>query len=104
MNAGDVNNCRLYARLAAIDNKKPDRTFVQPGSFARSGEEKASHEPAPVPTVEPARKFHEKPIVTEKISSGMAAMQLLHCTIFNKSPIPWSREDQQGLLSHGVLH
>jgi hypothetical protein len=54
MNAGDVNNCRLYAWLAAIDNKKPDRTFVQPGKVARSGEEKASHEPAPMPTVGPA--------------------------------------------------
>lgn len=54
MNAGDVNNCRLYAWLAAIDNKKPDRTFVQPGKVARSGEEKASHEPAPMRTVGPA--------------------------------------------------
>jgi hypothetical protein len=63
------------------ENKKPDCIFVQPGRVARSGEEKASHGPAPVPTVEPTGKFHGKSIVAEKISCGMAAMQLLHCTI-----------------------
>ncbi len=54
---------------------------MQSGKVARSGEEKASHEPASVPTVEPAEKFHEKSIMAEKTSFRMAAMQLLHCTI-----------------------
>ncbi|MBZ9818134.1 hypothetical protein [Mesorhizobium sp. CA4] len=70
----------------ASDNKKPDCS-LQSGKFARSGEEKASHVPARLPTVEPTEKFHGESTVTEKIWCGMAAMQMLHCTIFSKSPI-----------------
>ncbi|MDX8529517.1 hypothetical protein RFM41_18415 [Mesorhizobium sp. VK25A] len=83
---------------------KSRTAFVQPGKVARSGEEKASHEPAPVLTVEPARKFHEKPIVAEKISSGMAAMQLLHCTILTNHLYHGVGRTNRGNLSHGVLH
>ncbi|MBZ9760785.1 hypothetical protein LB553_07825 [Mesorhizobium sp. CA8] len=70
----------------ASENKKPDCS-LQSGKVARSGEEKASHMTARLATVEPTEKFHGKSIVAEKITCGMAAMQMLHCTIFSKSPI-----------------
>ncbi|TPJ29165.1 MULTISPECIES: hypothetical protein [unclassified Mesorhizobium] len=60
----------------ASENKKPDCSFVQSGKVARSGEEKASHVPARVPTVEPAEKFHGKSIVAGKI---VAAWQPCKC-------------------------
>jgi len=49
---------------------------MQSGKVARSGEEKASHMPASMPTVEPAEKFHGKSIVAEKIRT---AWQLCNC-------------------------
>jgi len=55
---------------------------MQPGKVARSGEEKASHVPASTRTLEPTEKFQQKIDCGEKNSNGMAAMQLLHCTIF----------------------
>jgi len=55
---------------------------MQPGKIARSGEEKASHVPASRRTFRPIGKFQRKIDCGEKNSQGMAAMQLLHCTIF----------------------
>jgi hypothetical protein len=75
MNSADVNNCRLL-RASEASNKKPDCIFMQSGKVARSGEEKASHMPASMPTVEPAEKFHGKSIVAEKIRT---AWQLCNC-------------------------
>ncbi|AZO75235.1 MAG: hypothetical protein E5V92_08520 [Mesorhizobium sp.] len=42
---------------------------------------KAGHVPAWGRTIELPQKFQKKSIVAEKNSPGMAAMQLLHCTI-----------------------
>ncbi|WP_149802517.1 hypothetical protein [Mesorhizobium sp. NFR06] len=85
MNSADLNNCGLLRRPEA-SNKKPGCIFTQSGKVARSGEEKASHVPAPMRTVEVAEKFHGKSIVADKfVRHGSYAIAALHN--FNKSPI-----------------
>ncbi|RUX44511.1 hypothetical protein EN742_22575 [Mesorhizobium sp. M4A.F.Ca.ET.020.02.1.1] len=53
---------------------------MQPGKVARSGEEKAGNVPAPR-LRSTDRKSFKKIDCDEKNRPGMAAMQLLHCTI-----------------------
>ncbi len=94
MNAADVNHCGLPGTPGR--KEKAGLRCEQPGRVARSGEEKAGHVPASGPTVVPARKFQKKIDCDEKNSLGMAAMQLLHCTIVANHLYPGIVEDKLG--------
>ncbi|WP_296745786.1 hypothetical protein [Mesorhizobium sp.] len=83
MNAGAINNFNVLSGKSARHGQKQKAGlhFHTVRQVRQEWRGKASHEPAPVPTDRPAEKFHQKSIVAKKIREGMAAMQMLHCTI-----------------------
>ncbi|MEW6630847.1 MAG: hypothetical protein AB1440_08280 [Pseudomonadota bacterium] len=83
MNAGAVNNFNVLGRKSAGygHKQKAGLHFHTVRQVRQEWRGKASHEPAPVPTDRRAEKFHQKFDCGEKNREGMAAMQMLHCTI-----------------------